>query len=710
MAMKQFMLAIPVTAFAVAAHADEGMWLPSQTGALGPTLKERGLEIDPAALGDLKQAPLNAIASLGGCSAAFMSPQGLVASNHHCVFGSIQYNSTPERNYVRDGFLAKTFKDELPAAPGSRIYVIEDLIDVTARMNEGVTDALVGKARSDKLQDNMKTIVAECEEQPSRRCDVRGYYGGAVYYLQQRLEIKDVRLVYAPAAGIGDFGGEIDNWQWPRHTGDFGFYRAYVAPDGSSATYSKKNVPYKPKSWLKMAKEGVKDGDFIMLAGFPGTTDRLRTAAEADYYYSTYYPRQQALLASYSDQIMAATSGDTAAALKYASILAGADNFKKKLIGQMQGADAVQLSAQKRAREQAFRDWVAADAARTAQYGASIAALDAAVAESLKALSAQQSFSLINRGQLLSSARTLYRWAKEREKEDAKRALGYQDRDRQFVTDRLTQVERRYLPAVDRKLFEAALGEYRKLPDAARDAAFDAKLAEIGLDRLYAETKLADTVSRVGMLDMPASAFEASGDPFIKLAVALYPGDIAREEADEVRSGDMQKARAGYMAGMFAYAAENGVALYPDANGSLRFTYGNISGKARDGLAWTPFTTAEGVAAKQTGKEPFAAPQKAIDLIKAKNYGAYAAPGLGTLPVNYLSTVDITNGNSGSATLNAKGEFVGLAFDGTLDGVIADWLYEPSINRTIHVDHRYILWVMDKVDNAQRLLKEMGAK
>lgn len=695
---------------AAQAGAEEGMWLPSQTPSLAPTLKQGGLTLDPAVLADLQKAPLNAIVSLGGCSASFVSPQGLVATNHHCVQGSIQYNSKPGQDYLTNGFLAGTLKDEVPAAPGTRVFVIEDLRDVSAAMNKGVTPAMSGLQRYERMEANRKGLISACEKQPNRRCDVRAYYGGATYFLQQQLEIKDVRLVYAPAEGIGNFGGETDNWQWPRHTGDFGFYRAYVAPDGSSAPYSEANVPYQPKSWLRIAQQGVKDGDYVMVAGFPGVTDRLRSAAEADFYYDSYYPAMQKLLADYSEAIGRATAGNEDATIKYASILQGTDNYKKKLLGQMAGADAVRLGDKKKAQEGAYRAWVAADAQRQKKYGVSIAALDALIAEANEASLSDLRANLVNRAQLLLASRTLYRWSLERAKPDAQREPGYQDRDRQLVTERLRQIERRFVPEVDRALFDAALAEYRTLPAAKRNAAFEAKLAEIGADRLYAETKLGDTATRLAWLDKPAAEFEASADPFLQLAVAMAPAELAKEKADKDRAGRLQRARSEYMKGMLAYAAATGKPIYPDANGSLRFTYGKVTGRTRDGQIWTPFTTAEGMAAKHTGKGEFDAPDKAVALVAAKDYGPYASPELGTLPVDFLSTVDITNGNSGSATLNARGEFVGLAFDGTLDGVIADWWYEPSINRTIHVDSRYMLWVMDKVDGAHRLLGEMGVR
>ena len=699
--------ALAALALASPALAAEGMWLPNQTGGIAPALRQAGLTLDPARLADLTAAPLNAIVSLGGCSAAFLSPQGLVATNHHCVYGSIQYNAKPGQDYLTDGFLAADFAGELPAAPGTRIYVIEDLRDVTRDMNQGVTPALGGFDRNQRLEANRKALIAGCERQPNRRCDVRPYFGGAVYYLQQQLEIKDVRLVYAPAGGIGNFGGETDNWMWPRHTGDFGFYRAYVAPDGSSATFARENVPYRPKSWLKVAEEGVKEGDFVMVAGFPGVTSRLATAAEARFYFASYGPTFQRLLTDYSDLIARATTGDPDATIKYASIIKGSDNYKKKTLGEIAGADAIGLDARKTAEERTYRAWIAADRPRNAGYATAAAALDAVVAENNAATLADLRLGTINRAQLLTSARTLYRWAKERAKPDAEREIGYQDRDRRLVEERLTQVERRYVPKVDRLILEQALGEYRAAPAETQDKAFLARLSEIGLDRLYAETKLGDTETRVGWLDKSVAELDASRDPFIRLAATLYPGDIAAERRAKDRAGRTQAARSVYLDGMRAFAASQGRTLYPDANGSLRFTYGAVTGRARDGMVWTPFTTAEGLAAKQTGKGEFDAPDKAIQLIRAKDYGRYKAPALGTLPVDYLTTVDITNGNSGSSTLNARGEFVGLAFDGTLDGVVSDWSYDAGINRTIHVDSRFMLWTMDKLDGAGRLLREM---
>lgn len=697
-------------ALSTPAAADEGMWLPSQMAEVAAQMKAAGAQVPPEQLADLTKAPMNAIVSLGGCSASFVSPEGLVVSNHHCVYGSIQYNSKPGQDYLTDGFLAKTKAEEVPAAPGTRIFVIEALRNVTTDMLKGVTPKMTGRQRFDRMDANRKGLIAACEKQPNRRCDVRSYFGGERYFLQQQLEIKDVRLVYAPAGGIGNFGGETDNWQWPRHTGDFGFYRAYVGPDGSSAAYSKDNVPYQPKSWLTIAKEGLKDGDFVMLAGFPGNTNRWRMAAETKSVFADRYPLNQKMLSDYSDLVNKLTAGNQAAQIKYANSVKGADNTKKNLLGQMSGADTIRLIETKEAEEAAFRTWLAADPKRQATYGPALAQLDALIAENNKRAVNDIKMGQLGRAQLLSAASTLYRWAKERAKPDALREAGFQDRDRTPRMEGLKQIERRFDAMVDRKITEWALEHYRSVPAGERNDALLAKLDQIGLDKLYGETKLTDTATRLAWLDKTPAEFEASTDPFIQLAVAAYPYSQQRLDEDKENDGKLNAASRTVMEARMAWTREQGKPVYPDANSSLRITWGKVTGRKQDGVTWSAFTTAEGMAAKHTGKGEFDAPDKAVDLVKARDYGNYVAPELGTLPVNYLTTVDITGGNSGSATLNAKGELVGLAFDGTLDGVISDWRFNPAINRTIHVDHRYMLWVMEKVDGATNLLKEMGVK
>jgi hypothetical protein len=666
-------------------------------------LHSAGLELDATSLSRFNSGPLAAMVSVDQASGAFLSPEGLVLTAHHVAYGSIQYRSTPERDLLTQGFLARARTEELPAAPGSRITVIEDSRDVTEAMTRGITANMKPLARNARLKANREALVSACEKRRQRRCEVKEVFG-AQYELQQQLEIKDVRLVYAPANGVGYFGGETDNWMWPRHTGDFAFYRAYVAPDGSSAVYAKENIPYRPKAWLKIARQGLNAGDFVMVAGFPRKTQRLQTASEVRFAFQTYYPAYRARLEDAIEVLERAIAGDADAMLRYAAVLRDLQNAHKKISGQMAGAERSGLVTAKAAQEHEYRVWIAADPARR-RYQEAAVALDQALAEDQRAQMESLAANELARCQLLAAARTLYRWAQERDKDDAIREDGYRDRDRRAVEESLTQLEKRWAPAVDRKVCDAAIRAHRG--SGHGDAAFLAKLDVMGLDQAYGHTELAQTSRRLTWLDKPAAAFEASQDPLVQLAITLSRSDSARERAAQERSARIQAARAIHTHGMLEFSAQRGQPLYADANGSLRFTYGKVLGKHMDGQQWTAFTTAEGLLAKHTGKGEFAAPARLIERIRTKDYGRYAAPSLGTLPVNFLSTVDIAGGNSGSATLNARGELVGVVFDRTLDGVISDWGYDAASNRTIHVDSRFLLWVMEKVDGAGHLIKEI---
>lgn len=696
------------------ALAVEGMWLPSQAPSLAARLKADGLQLPPESLARLDQAPMNAIASLGGCSASFLSAEGLVATNHHCAYGSIQYNSAPGKDLLTKGFLAKTRAEELPAAPGSRVLVIEALDDVSAEMLKGVTAAVTGINRTELLEKNRKALIAACEAKPGRRCDVRPYYGGGTWYRQTMLEIRDVRLVYAPPGSVGNYGGEIDNWQWPRHTGDFSFYRAYVGPDGNPAAFAPENRPYRPKSHLKIATGDLKEGDFVLIAGFPGVTERYRTAAETRAYYQDIYPTQQRLLAENSALIEREAKTE-AERIAYAGILKGSDNFKKKIQGQMDVARETDLIGVRDREDQAFGEWgVRPENRRT--HPLAISNYDLLVEQELAATKARLVNNSYNRAQLLAAARLLYRWANEQQKPDAERAPGFQARDRQLVSEQLARIDRQYVPRIDRLQLEAARAETAKLPEAQRNLALERGLSEQiakhgSLEGVYGVTRLGERAERLAWLDRPLEAFAASDDPFIQIAVMAYAADMRAEELRRDLEGRLHAARVPYMAAVKAYAASQGRQLYPDANGSLRFTWGHVRGRPiQDGKAWTAFTTARGLVEKETGKTPFDSPPALLARVRAADWGRWASPALGTLPVNFLSTTDITNGNSGSAILNARGEFVGLAFDGTIEGMLSDWKVDEATNRTIGVDARYMFWVMEKVDGADGLLKEMGLR
>ncbi|MBD60237.1 MAG: dipeptidyl-peptidase 7 [Citromicrobium sp.] len=696
--------------------AKEGMFTPEQLPEIADDLREAGLELDPEALSDLTGFPMGAVVSLGGCSASFVSPQGLVVTNHHCARGSVQYNSTAENNYLENGFLAQTMGDELPAAPGSRIYVTTEFSDVTQRMRAG-TEALSPNERYDTVEQRMKDIVAECEQAAGFRCRVASYYGGAQYKLIKQLEVKDVRLVYAPADSIGKYGGDVDNWMWPRHTGDFSFYRAYVAPDGSSAEYSEDNVPYTPEHHLKVSKAGLDDGDFVMVAGYPGSTSRYAMLAEVENTFGWNYPTFQTLLTEWIDTIETAAPEGSDARVKYESRLAGLNNYEKNLRGQIEGARRVGLIERRRQREQALAAWIAADPSRAA-YSSAIADLSELSQESATAARTSFWYGNATRAQLLGVAQRLYRLAKEREKPNAQRESGYQERDMAFFRQGLQALDRRYDASVDKAEWLLFLDGYLAQPEAERVAVFDEALGLTGiddakqvdaiLDAYYEGTSLDESETRLALMDASVAELEASNDPFMKLAIALYDYERGLEDEAEERAGRALALRPAYMEAITQWQSEQGLLPYPDANSTLRITFGNVMGGSPfDGMAYLPFTTLEGITQKDTGEDPFNAPQRQLDLIEAKDYGDYELASIGSVPVNYLSDLDVTGGNSGSATLNAEGELVGLLFDGTFESVNSDWDFDPRTTRSIHVDTRYMLWVMEKVDGADNLIEEM---
>ena len=318
-----------LTALGTSAVADEGMWQPHQLPDLSDQLRQLGLEINPENLSRLDQFPMNAVVSLGGCSASFVSPQGLVVTNHHCIYGSVQYNSTPDNNLLVDGFLAKQLFDEIPTAPGTRVYVTEQVTDVTSNVLSGVTTSTSGIDRYKMIEANRKSLIADCESSGNHRCGVSSFHQGLEYFLIKRLEVRDVRLVYAPATSIGKYGGDIDNWQWPRHTGDFGFYRAYVGTDGQPAEYSENNVPYSPASFLEVSAKGVEEGDFVMGVGYPGGTNRYRTTAEVENEFEWYYPRAREFREDIISIINENSTNGSAARIAYESTLASLSNYSK---------------------------------------------------------------------------------------------------------------------------------------------------------------------------------------------------------------------------------------------------------------------------------------------------------------------------------------------------------------------------------------------
>ena len=483
-----------ITLFPAALPAEEGMWRPGQLPSLADRLKALNPEVDAEALSNLTSHPMNAVIWLGNCTASFVSPQGLVITNHHCAYGSIQHNSTGERNLLEEGFLAAGRSQELPAAPGGRVLVTVAVEDVTRSVLEAVPEGAGGRERYQAIEDRQKTLVADCEQDPGHRCRVAGYFGGLEYELIKQFEIRDVRLVYAPALSIGKYGGDIDNWMWPRHTGDYAFYRAYVGPDGKPADYSEENVPYRPRHHLKVSTRGVETGDLVLVAGYPGRTNRYRLAREVEGVIQWDYPRRSQAFQEWLDIIDQAVAGREEKALKYASLQASLRNVLKNYQGMLEGFAKSDILEGKQALEKDLQAWIEAGPASRSGLKTATGDLGKLVAESQSRREAALYYDLLGgRSALLRAARRLYRLSRERQKPDQQREPGYQERDLNRIREGLERLQRTYDPEVDRACWRQFILNYAKLPPEQHVQAFDdwfgiqrTPLQEATLDRRLA--------------------------------------------------------------------------------------------------------------------------------------------------------------------------------------------------------------------------------
>lgn len=721
--------AVVLVAAGSSARAAEGMWQPRQLPSIAERLKAAGYGGDPSAIADLGRHPMDAVVSIGGCSAAFVSPEGLVATNHHCAYGTIQINSTGERNLLRDGFLAADRADELPGDPNLRVFVTDRIEDVTAAVRAAIEAAGDdGAAAWAAYEAKSKAVVADCEAAGPYRCELASFHGGLEFSLVRQMEIRDVRLVYAPAGAIGKFGGDVDNWTWPRHTGDFAFLRAYVGPDGKPAAPSQDNAPYRPKSWLRVASEGPAAGDYLMVVGYPGRTSRWRLSEELEDAIGWTMPTVIAANRDTLRIIEDASRDRPDAAVKYASVVAGLNNTLKNFEGTLAGLSTISGGTLRR---QKVRAETLVDLNLEVKGGSAGAALREQLAANRArrerdfAIGAIVPVASAGGGRsggtgLLSAATDLYRLSLERAKPDARREPGFQARDEVRIKGRLEAFDRRYDAAVDRALLRHRIERYAALPAAQRLPEFDAWLGIAGekpdlsgvdakLDALYAGTKLGDPETRLGGFGATPEALRASGDAALELIAALQPAIDRLEAQSRQAAGRDLVLRPAWMRAMIAFQQGQGRAVYPDANGTLRVTYGTVQGYApRDAVSYAPFTTLAGIVQKTTGVEPFDTPPAQLAAIREGRGAALRDPALGDVPVNFLSDLDVTGGNSGSPTLNARGELVGLLFDMTWESVASNWVFNPALTRAIHVDARYMVWVMREVDRADHLLREMG--
>jgi len=679
--------------------------------------KVKGLKIKPSELFRPDGGGVTgAVLWFAGGTGSFVSAQGLVLTNHHVAYGAIQKNSTTQNNYLEKGFYAPTLAEELPA-PGYEALLMIGFEDVTRKVMADITSKMAPVERTRSVNRVIARLEAESEDLANGvEGRVHTMFDGASCFLVKYLKFKDIRLVYAPPESIGNYGGEIDNWMWPRHTGDFSFMRVYCAPDGKPAEYNKNNVPYKPIVFLPVSTRGFKPGDFVFIFGYPAHTNRNATSFSVGYGQNISYPLRVRIFEEIINQLEDESRKDPATEILLASRIKSFYNSLKNNRGLLNGFRKEKIFEMKRAAEETFQQKIANRPAWQKEYGSILPAIKQAYDEYYTGIEMDIYIEYLRYATVFSDALTIEKWSHEKTKPESEREAGYYDY--QIARTKRTFKMKRigyYAPA-DARILKMLLKHLADFPPNERPAFINelvksqpGSTAESVIDAFaddaFARTRLTDTDECLKMFDLSAADLTARQDPLVTLAGAVNREMERFRLRKEKINGEMLLLEPQYFSALKNVMGDR---ILPDANRSLRFTYGRIEGYClRDAVNYQPQTTLSGVIAKNTGAKPFDVPEKLIDLATRRDYGRWLDPKLNDVPVAFLSTCDITGGNSGSPVLDARGEIVGCAFDGNWEALTNDWQYNPALTRTISVDIRYVLFVLDKYSSAGELIGEL---
>jgi hypothetical protein len=718
--IKRLFIALICALAAGEGFAVEGKWTPQQILELdAKELRELGLEIPPSRLWSRDGAGLlSAAVKVGtGCSGGFISSQGLIITNHHCAFDILQQHSTPERNLIENGFLARTRGEEL-SGKGTRITVPHRIVDVTAEVEAAVPSGADDLARFQAIERKKKELVRTCEQQPNRRCQVEAFDGGVSYLLFEGIEYPDARLVFAPPLAVGEYGGEVDNWSWPRHTGDFALLRVWAGPEGEPVPEGQGTGAYRPQHFFPVSAKGVQPGSFVMLLGYPGVTYRSLTATEMRERAELYFPRRGELYRAWMDLMEASSERSEEARIALADRLKTLSNREKNSRGQVAGLRRGRILEKKDAAEKEVLAW----ATRRPEQAEALAA-QKELAEMMEAQvrTWDRDFLLDQtKGgpKPLDLALTLVRWSGEKVKPDLERETEYMERERERLRDRLRRDQKRMHLPTEEALLADLLLRYANLPEGSRVAAVEelldgvrtpdavrAKAADV-----IAHTKVTDAAERDRMFDESTQELQARHDPLLDLAFALDRELRERKEREDRVKGTISRLRPRWQKAVRAHA---GKPVAPDGNGTLRVSLAHVRGYSpRDAVELVPQTTVAGIVEKHTGEAPFDAPDAVIAAAPSAPSSRWAEPKLGDVPVAFLADGDTTGGSSGSPVLNGRGELVGVNFDRVWENVANDFGYNPEVARNISVDIRYLLWLLETLhgEGAQGVLGEMGVR
>lgn len=674
------------------ARADEGMWLPSLIGERIDDMRAKGFRLTAEDIYSVNEASMKDAVVLfnGGCTGELISPEGLLVTNHHCGYGAIQGHSTVEHDYLTHGFWARDRSEELP---NEGLWVRR-----LVRMEE-VTDRLAAGETAEK-------ICEEAAEKGRYRTAIEQMYYGNQQFLFVYEQFDDVRLVGAPPSSIGKFGGDTDNWMWPRHTGDFSIFRIYASPDGAPADYSEENVPYRPPVHLPVSVKGYKPGDFTMIIGFPGSTERYKTSYEIDYTLDVANPNRIFIRGERQKLMMEDMLASDRVRIQYASKYSSSSNYWKNSIGENRGLKRQRVRERKLAEEEKFTEWANADPERRAKYGEALPLIRKAVEGSAPLRDRLQYFSeaLIRGTEIIGAVGAAIPLINAEKQVDTSRIGEIAGKLQAFYKDYNPPTDRKIAKRMFRLLLDSLSAEELPSCFAVIRENFGGD-ADAYIDYVYDNSLFASPEKAEEFLRRPdANAF--LNDPAYKMrreVVKTYNALV-----DSIRAFDsvFYRGHRLYVAGLMAMNPDK--KYYPDANFTMRLSYGQVLPyEPQDAVYYDYFTTLDGVIAKEDPQNAyeFAVPDKLKELYRERDYGPYAEKGV--LPVNFITTNDITGGNSGSPVMNRKGELIGLAFDGNWEAMSGDTVFEPRLQRTICVDIRYVLFIIDRFAGDTRLIDEM---
>ena len=693
--MKRLLTLLALVCVTFTAVADEGMWLLPYIKKMNEKdMKAHGCKLKAEDIYSAEKSSLkDAIVIFGGgCTGEIVSPNGLLFTNHHCGYDAIQKLSSVEHDYLADGFWAMNNEEELPAE-GLSVRFVRHIFDVTADIKGNIPANAAWEEFSQIATENKKNLIAKLEaEYPNMDIVIPGFFGNNQFFAFVYETYTDVRLVGTPPSSIGKFGGDTDNWMWPRHTGDFSIFRVYAGKDNRPAAYSKENVPYKAEKWLDISLKGIEEGDYGMIMGFPGSTERYMTSYEIDYMLEVDNPQRiyirgerQAILRKHMD-------ADQAVRIKYDAKFAGSANYWKNSIGMSRGIEKLNVRDKKAAQEAEFQAWANANTLPEERYMDALSLIEQSQTEAKEENATLQYLSEAFFQSVELVQTMLGRFNPEQ---------FYKDYDE--ATDR----------DVAKRMFTIYRENNKRLPSiyAKIDAEFGGN-SDAYVDWLYDNSQLAnyEKYQRVLALDDKAREETFKNDPVYELALSLFELYNQLVPAVTATNNKFADGHRLYIDGLMKMQPEK--AWASDANFTIRLTYGNVLPYSpADGIIYSHYTTIDGVMAKEDPKNPveFTVPERLKELYKAKDYGRYTDKN-GDLPVAFLLNCDITGGNSGSPVMNNKGQLIGLAFDGNWEAMSGDVAFEPELQRTIAVDIRYVLFVVEKYGQAGWLLDELTIK